>query len=232
MAFHRKYEHLLALQPDVAIIPECATVELVSEKAPSFKPVSAIWVGENKQKGLSVFTFGKFKATQSPKYQEQFPYIVPIWIDGPRQFNLLAVWACHNKRNSYKAGLGPLSRAISQYRELIMEYPTVIAGDFNDNVLWDKPTKLNNHGTNVSELTSLGLKSAYHHSRGVDQGAEREPTLYWRNRTVDGPRYHIDYCFVPIGWANSISSLTVGSFKEWIAPGLSDHVPIVVELLN
>src|SRR5450759_4241615 len=28
MAFHRKYEHLLALQPDIAVIPECAKIDL------------------------------------------------------------------------------------------------------------------------------------------------------------------------------------------------------------
>jgi hypothetical protein len=29
----------------------------------------------------------------------------------------------------------------------IKESPTVVAGDFNDNVKWDRPTKRNNHGT-------------------------------------------------------------------------------------
>lgn len=28
-----------------------------------------------------------------------------------------------------------------------VQRPTVVAGDFNDNVLWDNPKKLNNHGT-------------------------------------------------------------------------------------
>jgi hypothetical protein len=50
-----------------------------------------------------------------------------------KQFNLLAIWACHNKKNSYDAGLGPLRRGISEYREFIEEHPTVVAGDFNDN---------------------------------------------------------------------------------------------------
>src|SRR3984893_8313253 len=50
--------------------------------------------------------------------------------------------------------------------------PTVVAGDFNDNVLWDKPKKLNNHGSNVSTLTAYGLQSAYHKCRGVGQGSE------------------------------------------------------------
>lgn len=225
MAFQRKYERLLDLEPDVAIIPECAHQELITAHAPKFKPSSFNWTGENKHKGLGVFTFGAFKAARSPKHREAFPYILPLRIDGPRQFNLLAVWACHNRENSYVYGLGPLRRSISHYHDFIDSGPTIVAGDFNDNVKWDKPNKLNKHVSNVSELAILGLQSAYHYSRGVDQGAEPEPTIYWRNRKVDGPQYHIDYCFAPNDWMASISSVTLGKFDDWVARGLSDHVP-------
>jgi hypothetical protein len=36
--------------------------------------------------------------------------------------------------------------------------------------------------------------------------------------------------FVPRPWAGLISELTVGSFEEWCGSGLSDHVPVVVDL--
>lgn len=232
MAFHRKYERLLALNPDIAVIPECAHIDVVTKKVPTFSPTSAIWVGENRQKGLAVFTFGEFKSDKSPIYREKFPYIVPIRIDGPVQFNLLGIWACHNKRNSYEDGIAPLRRAIDEYRGFIEAGPTVAAGDFNDNVRWDKPAKINKHAANVSELARSGLQSAYHYSRGVNQGDEPEPTIYWRDRTIGGPRYHIDYCFVPNDWVEAISSVMVGSFDEWVGSGLSDHVPLVVDLID
>ena len=112
MAFHRKYEHLLALQPDIAIIPECANIDLITKKAPGFSQSSSIWIGDNKQKGLGVFTFGAFVGKKSPIYLDQFPYILPMRIDGPTKFNLVAVWACHSKKNSYEFGLGPLRSAL------------------------------------------------------------------------------------------------------------------------
>jgi exodeoxyribonuclease-3 len=202
------------------VISECASAELIAQKISEPKPSSSIWIGDNRHKGLGVFTFGLFKAKLSPTYQKDFPYVAPVQIDGPTRFNLLAVWACHAKKNSYKAKLGPLRRAISAYREFIERGPSVVAGDFNDNVRWDKPTKTNKHSTNVSELAALGLQSAYHYSRGVDQGSEKEPTLYWRNRKIDGPRYHIDYCFIPDAWVNSISAVTVGKFDDWVADRL------------
>jgi hypothetical protein len=102
-----------------------------------------------------------------------------------------------------------------------MTGPTVVAGDFNDNVLWDKPQKLNNHGTNVRALTAFGLRSAYHQSRDVNQGQEPEPTIFWRNRKIDGPRYHIDYCFVPESWINEDLAVDVGHFQDWVGASTS-----------
>ena len=61
MALHDKYKHLLALKPDVAIIPECANVDLIRKKAPDFVHSSSIWVGDNCHKGLGVFAFAGVK---------------------------------------------------------------------------------------------------------------------------------------------------------------------------
>jgi exodeoxyribonuclease-3 len=230
MALHDKYKHLLALKPDVAIIPECANVDLIRQKAPDFVHSSSIWVGDNRHKGLGVFAFGTYKAELSAVYESKFPHLSPIRIDGPTKFNLLAVWACHAHANSYEARQGPLMRALSAYGEFLNDGPTVVAGDFNDNVLWDKPRKLNNHGINVRALTAFGLRSAYHQSRDVNQGQEPEPTIFWRNRKIDGPRYHIDYCFVPDSWINEDLAVDVGHFQDWVGIGLSDHVPMVVDV--
>jgi Endonuclease/Exonuclease/phosphatase family len=166
MALHKKYERLLALRPDIVVIPECANFDVIAKAAPGFTPSSSVWIGHNRHKGLGVFTFGDFTGKQSPIYQESFPFIVPIRIEGPTEFNLLAVWAHHRMPNGYdEAGLGPVRRALRAYQQFIKESPTVIAGDFNDNVRWDRPTKRNNHGADVSELTDLGLRSAYHYAR-------------------------------------------------------------------
>src|SRR5258708_9973345 len=229
MAFHRKYEHLLALAPDIAIIPECADTSLPRAQIAAFRPSSSTWIGDNPKKGLGVFAFGAYSATRSLIYQNNFPYILPLRIDGPTQFNLLAVWACHARANSYEARQGPLMRAMRAYQVFLTDGSAVVAGDLNDNVLWVKPKRLNNHGTNVSALSALRLVSASHHNRNVTHGSEPEPTIYWRDRKLYGPRYHIDYCFVPDGWKNSISSVTVGRFDEWVGQGLSAPCPFLVD---
>jgi exodeoxyribonuclease III len=108
-------------------------------------------------------------------------------------------------------------------------YDIVVAGDFNNNVLWDRPRKRNNHAMTVEELGALDLKSAYHETRGIAQGNEPDPTIYWRDRRLNGPRYHIDYCFVPKRWINA-TSVVLGRFDAWIANRLSDHVPLIVDV--
>jgi exodeoxyribonuclease-3 len=230
MALQDKYEHLLALAPDIAVVPECANVDLLRKKAPSFSPTSSVWIGDNHNKGLGVFTFGSYSARQSDIYEEDFPHILPVRVEGLTQFNLLAVWACHSHMRSYEQRRGPLMRAMTAYSSFLREGPTVVAGDFNDNVHWDRPMRLNNHGVNIDSLTALGLHSAYHRKRDVQQGQELEPTIYWRNRRIDGPRYHIDYCFVPDYWINDGLVVDVGGFQEWVGLGLSDHVPLIVDV--
>ena len=106
----------------------------------------------------------------------------------------------------------------------------MIAGDFNDNAGWDRGERATNWAATVKRYREVGLVSAYHEYFGEVQGDESTPTLYWQSRRADGPRYHIDYCFIPEGWLPALRSVSVGSYADWVAPGLSDHVPLVVDL--
>ena len=46
MALHDKCKHLLAQAPDIAIIRECANVDVMRDKASNFLPSSSIWFGD------------------------------------------------------------------------------------------------------------------------------------------------------------------------------------------
>jgi exodeoxyribonuclease III len=46
----------------------------------------------------------------------------------------------------------------------------------------------------------------------------------------DGPTYHIDYIFLPTQWLGHVRELDIGTFEDWCGSGLSDHVPIVVDI--
>ena len=76
----------------------------------------------------------------------------------------------------------------------------------------------------------MGLVSVYHELKGERDGEETIPTHYWRDRRKDGPTYHIDYVFAPRHRLGAISNFYVGSFEDWCGNGLSDHVPIVIDI--
>jgi exodeoxyribonuclease III len=179
-----------------------------------------------------VFAFNGYAVRLADSYYSSLRYIAPVHVDGPTQCNLLAVWAQNASAGGIrKHQLGPLRRGLSRYRSFLGERPAVIAGDLNSNTIWDKPGWHINHSTKVRILEeSFGLVSAYHTIRGEAHGQESEPTLYWRDRTKDGPTYHIDYVFLPTAWIGKVSHLSIGAFETWCGAGLSDHVPVIVDV--
>ena len=221
MALHRKLAALLALKPDVAVLSECAAPDRLAERldvgALGCEPV---WIGANRDKGLAVFAFNGYRARLANElYRRSLRFIAPVRIEGPTSFNLLAVWA-----QNFSDGIrrkrqpGPLRLALTRdYPAFLSEGPAIVAGDFNNNIFWDKPGYLINHSHTVALLERYGLVSAYHYARSEAQGAETEPTLYWRDRLKDGPTYHIDYVFLPRDWAADIREMSVGGFDEWWA---------------
>jgi exodeoxyribonuclease III len=232
MALHRKFEAMLRLRPDVAVICECADLDRLQAFAQDATiPTEAVWVGDNPNKGLAVLAFNGYSVSAAAPFHANLRHVVPVHIQGPVRCNLLAVWAQNGSGGvSRKHQLGPLRRALTKYRTFLSERPSIVAGDFNNNVYWHRPGWRINHANAVAALEKLGLASAYHALRGEAQGEETVPTLYWRDRKKDGPAYHIDYVFLPAPWLAHVRELTVGTFEDWCGAGLSDHVPIVVDI--
>lgn len=230
MALDRKFAALLRLRPDVAIVCECAEPSrLVQLSALEGLSAAPVWIGSNPNKGLAVFTYNGYAARLGEPFYPTLRHIAPVLVSGPVGFNLLAVWAPNASAGvSRKHQLGPLRRALQKYRDFLTEAAGIVAGDFNNNVFWHRPGW--RHGNAVTALAKLGLVSAYHELSGERQGSESVPTLYWRDRKKDGPRYHIDYVFLPSHLLARVSELAVGTYEEWCGSGLSDHVAIVLEL--
>jgi exodeoxyribonuclease III len=232
MALDRKFEALLGVHPDIAIVSECAEPERFRARV-KFDRIEhdPVWIGQNPNKGLAVFTFNGYTARLSKPYYRTLQYIAPVHISGPVACNVLAVWAQNASGGiRRKNQAGPLHTALGRYKPFLSGHSTVVAGDLNSNAIWDKPGWRINHMATVDTLESLGLVSAYHTVRSETHGRETIPTLYWRDRTKDGPTYHIDYVFLPDRWVDRVTALSVGTFEGWCGSGLSDHVPIIVDI--
>lgn len=207
-----KMSALEALRPDVAVV--CEALD------PGAETHQDLWYRSSSRLGIQVRAFGPYSIRRLP--QADLPNcIVPVRVNGPSRFNLLAVWTW--PAPSYtKAFLNGLAA----YAKLLRSGPTVVAGDFNGSPAFDKSkarTKWWAQG--FSRLHEAGLVSAYHQFNSVAYGTEAHATHHFL-RKPDRP-FHIDFCFVPRAWTESGLNVHVADGPEWRT--LSDHFPLVVE---
>ncbi len=224
MALRKKWPALSTLRPDVAILQEVSEVDVS-------KHAGSCWIGNNRDKGLAVVGLNGFKVRVHPAWDPMIEFVVPIEVTGPVEFLLLAVWVMHNravKRLQERPNRWQMLQALEIYEPLLLSRKSVVAGDFNNAVFWDRPRKADNHSLATQKLSDLGLVSAYHTNSAVAQGQEEHPTLYWM-RHRDAP-YHIDYIWLPQVWISALRAVEIGDYSTWVQGGLSDHVPLTVEI--
>ena len=226
-ALHEKWKYLLGLNPDVAVISECAEPQvLLRNGLPPFSQ-PPVWTGSDPNHGLAVFFFSGYAGRRYDGFDPELSGILPVKITAPRPFNLLAVWAPTGLRN---ADLGSVRRSLDVYRRFLTDEEAVLAGDFNNNVIWDKLGYASNFRETTDIIDSFGIVSAYHAKTGEEYGKERTPTHY--HAPQGGRPYHIDYIFMPRTWMARDFSLDIGSREEWIDSGWSDHTPVVLTIAN
>lgn len=204
------------LATDVCVLPE-------AERNVSGLPEHAkyLWVGRNRNKGLGVLS-RKFDIEIDPIMSELWSYFMPLKIDRDR-FRLLAVWAFNHRAERH--GEGAVGKPLAVFEKLerwLTEKKTIVAGDFNNSVVWDRPRKLTNFSFVNEWLERRGFASAYHSFFKESFGSERSPTHY-HLKSPDRP-YHIDYIYT--NRPQEIGSVEIGSREDWISH--SDHVPVVL----
>jgi exodeoxyribonuclease-3 len=222
MAVHKKWELITRLKPDLAILPECAAPDVIAAKSSHFTFTDALWQERSRHKGLGVFSFGGLRLTRASDFDPRFVVFLPIEVTGSVRFHLLAVWALNFRPQSG----GAMPDALRFYERFLRSAEAVVAGDFNNNVFWDRPGKRTNFSGVAATLADFGLSSAYHIVTGEAFGRERRPTLWFLKRPRQG--YHIDYCFLPHAWLGRSASIWVGQAKQWLAH--SDHAPLVISI--
>ena len=204
-----------ALAPSISIVQECPR--------PIETTPSCLWFGDNPRQGIAV-TASDGYAIAPAELRDVPRYTVPIQVTGPASFLLLVVWAKTDLHYRYVKGV---IRAVECYRDLIVQQPTVVVGDFNSNTIWDhKRANDQNHSALVRKLAALGLESAYHSFFGELHGAETRPTFFLLKNQARP--YHIDYCFIPRPWISLLQSVHIDTHDGWSKA--SDHRPLVIDL--
>ena len=221
-AYARKSAQLENLKPDLAIVPECARLDGIQGDLTRRGPNSAEWVGRADGKGLAILGYGDYSVARAEFYNPDLEHILPVRVSGPISFLLIGVWTRPDDHRSY---VRPLLRAIEEWKSVLSNQQVVIAGDFNMNYVFDKPSRKYKFRHVTDALESREIKSLYHEMRGERHGEETEKTFYLYHHK-DKP-HHIDYVFASEKLRAKLTALSIGSFDEWHS--LSDHVPLVAD---
>ncbi len=218
-AFHRKLDRLVEPAPEVAVVAGCASLEILRRKVPNLSPTSMLLIGANPQGGLGVLSFRDYQLERDARYRPRITFALPIRVDGPCPFRLLALWAHYGLAPLGTSTRGPTLQAPAAYRHFLREGPAVVAGDLNNHTRWGQPGKAWNHANTLAACQRLGLTSAYHAFEGVEDGSERHPTFFWRVSSDDGPTFHIDDVFVPRAQPAGYDRWPSGRAASRSAPG-------------
>ena len=226
---HQKFEALLGLKPDLAILPECANPDILRQKAPGFAYADVDWrQGSAPYHGLGVFAFGDIRLRLHESWDPDYHLFMPIEVRGTESFNLLAVWAFNHRAPQPKAEPNPVTTldAIEHYAAFLKSGRAIVAGDFNSSVIWDEVGRYSSFSRVDERLKALGLTSAYHAHFPEKLGEESRETHYHMYKQDRG--FHIDYAYVPTELLPNLTSVSVGTYEEWRPR--SDHAPLVVDI--
>jgi len=224
MAFRKKAAFILAHQPDIAVIPECEHPDKLKFSPGTPIPTAMLWFGENKNKGLGIFSYSNYRFKVLRNHNPELKMIIPIGVTGGAvDFTLFAIWA-NNPNDPGGQYVEQVWKAIHHYEKKLKKNPTILIGDFNSNTIWDRKYRAGNHSNVVKKLEEKNIFSCYHLHHKQVQGKEQHPTFYLYKR--QNKPYHLDYCFASGDMIDKIENVEIGDYDFW--KQYSDHVPVMV----
>jgi exodeoxyribonuclease III len=229
MALHLKFERLLALAPDIAVVQECADPGLDLARGREHPFAAYEWAGYNPNKGLGIFTFGNLRLARDPAYSDEFALHLPVTVEGACRLNVLGVWVVP------KAPPGATNdprRALEHYSVFLAQAPTVVAGDFNmlPQQMTRRPAAPGSRSI-AALLAESGLKDADALASELWPGRPLKRTHFHQRKPRRG--FVNDYIFIPDSAGSGEAAARLTGFDvcdphEWIT--WSDHVPLVLDL--
>jgi len=240
-ALRNKLDEVNSLNADILVIQECENPEYSTSKYKEWAGDNYLWVGENKNKGIGIFSKNDF-SIQSLEWNGEFilnglrsKSKLTSWITSDlklflpfsvnQQYNILAVWT-KGKQGERFDYIGQLWKYLQIHHTELSEDNTIILGDFNSNQKWDRDKRVDtwwNHASVVEELSELGFESLYHIEKNELQGIESMGTYFHHKK--ENQAHHIDYIFVSHNLLSQ-SMFEIGGYKDWIK--VSDHVPLIL----
>ena len=214
LKFKQKFELISSYDPDICFVQECENLN--TDFFPGYK---FFWTGRNENKGLGILTKGDdFIIDES--HNKNLINFLPIT---SKSLKLLGVWSFNHRASKFGSDVsGNTIDAINFYRDWFGEENErcIVAGDFNNSIIWDKKDNENNFNNINDHFMNLGFSSNYHSLKKEIFGKESSATFYTTKN--ESKKYHIDYIYSK----NLIpKKLQVGLYSDWIE--YSDHTPLI-----
>ncbi|MCX9084621.1 MAG: endonuclease/exonuclease/phosphatase family protein [Candidatus Methanoperedens sp.] len=222
MGFRNKQKDLVErLNPDIAFIQECEDPDKYPGAFPDSLFPFRLWKGDNKDKGIAVFS--KYKITEIEDKSPSSKFFLPVEING---MFFIGIWAVNDRDYPQNRYIGQVWNIINQYKELLNN-EIIILGDFNWNIFWDNKqwsTLIADFRDVNAMLNKVDIVSVYHNYLKEDFGRETNPTYF--HLFNEKKPFHTDYIYLKKNTLDSIKDFSVGKYKEWD----SDHMPLFVEM--
>ena len=143
---------------------------------------------------------------------------------GSQEIKAVGVWTADADRY-----VKPAVRALGELAGFQSGGNRVLIGDFNASSRFDHRYPPTSHFSRISEATDvIGLHSAWHHHQREALGAETHASFYLQRKREKA--FHIDYAFLSGDLNARVSNIQFGTFGDWVSSGLSDHVPMTIDL--
>lgn len=206
------WKSLENLEADVLTVQECG------RDAKSFVKKHEGWTCEwqvgRVRKGVSVLARYPFGIEETERSE---PCTLSTVISGPNglAFRFVGFWAMtpNGSDDTYPQQATDLIGWLPQD-----DLPIVLAGDFNASA------RNAHHLRNVAALKTRNMVSAYHAYHGIAHTDPWEDPTSYHHWNKERP-HHMDYIFIPALWG--LQNVEVGSFEDFPAKRLSDHVPLI-----
>lgn len=141
---------MLKFDSDILIIQECEDPEKSTDLEYKKWASNYLWIGDNKNRGLGVFAKSQINITKLNWELKGEKHFLPCRVN--EEFNLLAMW-CHLANSLTFGYIGQFWKYLQMNKSKLGK--SIIAGDFNSNVMWDKWDRWWNHSDCVRKLRKL-----------------------------------------------------------------------------
>lgn len=224
-AYRNKIDKILELEPDIAVIQECESLDDLKASAKAKIPEKSFWFSErDHNKGVGIFFYTDYEIL-SIQYYSRIEFIVPIRIRNEFDFYLFAVWAMEG-RGEGSAYTGQVERAVNKYyKDILKNNDSILVGDYNSPNIHKPVDEPEIEYSLVDSLKDLGIHSAYHAYFNRDYGEHAHYTFY-QHKKKDF-KHMLDYCFASESIINRISQVEIGKYEEWVE--FSDHCPLIID---